>query len=234
MNLSTLQTDARYLISPQLTSAEYPDTDLNRNLNNWYRTLTGWIVPLQGDWEIGGDIVYRDFQTAVTDYEVPSTLLRIFKGEVMYTTGGEFVPLEFTSVQRNQGSVEGNTERTFDDVTHPTAELFGDFVQIRPAPEETVVNGIKLWIQFDLVELDSTNNVPDLVTPVQRILSIGAAHDYAIAEEMYKKADSLNALIFGNPRNRDDYGLKGEVEKLYNERSGARRDTLQARRRSYR
>lgn len=230
MELATLRTDARYHISPQLTSTDYPDTDLDRNLNRWYRTVLGWILPIQGDWEIEGDIIYRDFQQAVTDYEVPSKLLRIYKGEVMYTTGGSFVPLDFISLQRAQGSTEGNTTRTTDDPSRPTAELFGDIVQVRPAPEETVVNGFKLWVQLDFVELDTNNDVPNLMEPVQRALTYGAALDYALAEEMYKKADELRKMIYGDPSKREDTGVKGMVEALYSNRSGARRHRLSARR----
>lgn len=234
MNLATLRTDARYLISPQLTVTDYPDVDLDRNLNRAYQLLLGWIVPIQGDWEIEGDIIYRDLQVGVTDYEIPSTLIRVYKGEVMYQTGGSFVPLRFDSVQRNQGSVEGNVSRTFDDNTLPTAELFGDFVQIRPASEENVVNGIKLWVQLDFVELDTNNNVPNLMEPVVRVLSQLAALDYAIAEEMDKKTEQLRRLIYGDPSKKDDNGMKGVVEDLYSNRSGARRDRLVTKRRSYR
>jgi len=234
MELSTIQKDARFLVSPQLTDAEYTDVDLNGNINRWYQTVLGWIIPNQGDWEIEGDIIYKDFENGVTDYEIPARLLRIYKGEAMYTTGGQFVPLNFISLQRDQDAVEGNTTRTFDDSQNPTAELFGNYVQIRPAPEETVVNGIKLWVQLDFVELDANNDVPNLMDPIVRVLSIGAAYDYALAEEMYKKAAELKKLIYGDPGIRNDYGYKGEVESLYQNRSGARRDTLAARRRSYR
>lgn len=234
MDLSTLRTDTRYLISPQLTSTDYPDTDLDRNLNRAYQMVLGWIIPVQGDWEIEGDIIYRDFQNAVTDYEIPQQLIRVYKGEVMYETGGEFVPLDFVSIQRNQASVEGNSTRVFDDVTKPTAELFGNYVQIRPAPSENVTNGIKLWVQLDFVELDSTNDIPNLVQPVVRVLSLLAALDYAIAEEMERKEAMLRKQIYGDPSKRDDGGLKQVIEDLYSNRSGARRDRLVAKRRSYR
>lgn len=232
MQLADIRTDARYLISPQLTSTEYPDTDLDRNVNRWYRTILGWILPVQGDWEIGGDIIYRDFMTAVTDYELPSKLLRIYKGEVMYATGGEFVPLDFINIQRDQALVEGNTTRTRDDSSAPTAELFGDILQVRPATDEDVVNGIKLWAQMDLVDLDNTNDLPDLMEPVQRGLSIGGAMDYAIAEGLDKKVLEMKRLMFGDARVPDDKGVKGLIEGLYTARSGARRQRLVANKRT--
>lgn len=234
MQLADIRTDTRYLISPQLTSTDYPDADLDRNVNRAYQKILGWIVPIQGDWEIEGDIIYRDVQVGVTDYEFPSRLIRVYKGEIMYTTEGSFVPLNFTSVQRYQGSVEGNTTREHDDVSRPTAELFGNYIQIRPAGEEEVVNGIKLWVQLDFVTLDNTNDVPNLMEPVVRALSYLAAMDYAIAEEMDKKVEVFRKLIYGDPSKENDKGVKGEIEALYSNRSGARRDRLIAKRTSYR
>lgn len=234
MQLADIRTDTRYLISPQLTSTDYPDADLDRNANRAYQKVLGWIVPIQGDWEIEGDIIYRDVKTAVTDYEFPSRLIRVYKGEIMYETGGSFVPLNFTSVQRYQGAVEGNTTRTFDDVQRPTAELFGNYIQIRPAGAEDVTNGIKLWVQLDFTELDDTNDTPNLMEPVVRVICLLAALDYAIGEEMEKKVNMLNKLIYGDPSKADDKGVKGEIEALYSERSGARRDRLVAKRTSYR
>lgn len=234
MQLADIRTDTRYLISPQLTSTDYPDADLDRNANRAYQKVLGWIVPIQGDWEIEGDIIYRDVKTAVTDYEFPSRLIRVYKGEIMYETGGSFVPLNFTSVQRYQGAVEGNTTRTFDDVQRPTAELFGNYIQIRPAGAEDVTNGIKLWVQLDFTELDDTNDTPNLMEPVVRVICLLAALDYAIGEEMEKKVNMLNKLIYGDPSKADDKGVKGEIEALYSERSGARRDRLIAKRTSYR
>ena len=234
MELTDLQSDARYLISPQLTSTEYGDTELNRNLNRAYRTVLGWVVPILGDWEIQGDILYRDLQDGVTDYELPSNIIRIYKAEVMYTTGGSFVPVDFLSVQANQGDVEGNATRVRDDVNNPTAEMFGNIIQLRPAPEEDVVNGFKIWAQTDFVDLSTNNNVPDLMEPIQRAISILAAIDYAVAEEMYKKSDELRKMLFGDASKPGDTGVKGMCEELYSVRLGARRDGLKARKRNYR
>lgn len=235
MKLTTLRTDARYLVSPQLTSTDYPDANLDANLNLWYRRILGWIIPIQGDWEIRGDIIYRDFQAGISIYDLPSTL-RVFKGEVLYTAGGQFVPLKFQSVQRNQSAVEGNSSRVNDDVNNPTADLMNDYIEIKPCipvGDANVVNGIKLWVQTDFVTLDSTNNVPDLMEPIQRALSIGAAHDYCLAEEMYKKKDELAKMIFGDQTKVGDRGIKGEIEDLYSIRSGARRDQLSAKRKNF-
>lgn len=235
MQLTELRTDARYIISPQLTSADYADVDLDRNLNRWYRTGLGWIVAIGGQWQIEGDLMYRDFKINTTLYELPPNVIRILKGEAMYNVGGSFVPITFKDPSRDQNEVEGNSSRITDDVTKPTADYIGNYLEIKPAPTETVQNGLKIWAQFDIVKLDANNNVPNFVEPVQRLLSIGAAYDYAVAEEMYKKADELKKIIYGDPSKSEDKGLKGLIESLYSVRVGTQRDRLTASRRtSYR
>lgn len=232
MQLTTLRTDARFHVSPQLTATDYSNTLLDANLNSWYRRVLGWIIPIQGDWEIRGDIIYRDFRAGISIYDLPS-VLRVFKGEVMYVTAGEFVPLTFINPQRNQNTVEGNSSRTIDDPAAPTADLMNSYIEIKPCIDVTgtdVVNGIKLWVQTDFVTLDTNNDVPDLMEPIHRVLAYGAAYDYCIAEEMWKKKDEIAKIIFGDQTKVGDRGIRGEIEDLYSVRSDARRDRLVAKR----
>lgn len=227
MNITTLRTDTRYQISRQLTSSEYSDSEIDRNLNLWYQRVLGWIIPIQGNWEIQGNILTRDFKVGVTEYDLPANLISIYKGEALYTTGGNYVPLNLISVQHNQATVEGNMTREIDDVNYPSAELYANYIQIRPAPAATVTNGLKLWAQIAFTDLDeTTNTIPYLVEPVRRVLSKGAALDFAEGEGMEKKADALRRDIFGNPRVRDDKGLKGEIVDIYSVRNNLQRGQL--------
>lgn len=230
MNVTTLRTDARYQIDPNLTSTDFADTDLDRSLNRWYRTVLAWAIKAQGDWQMNGDIATTDLVSAQTDYAIPSNLISLFKAEIMYDSTTGFVPLTLIDVQRNIGLVEGNTTRTFDDVTRPTMEVFGNFLQIRPAPTATVVNGLKIWVQTDFTDLDATtNNVPDLMECTHRILSYGAAYDFAMSKQMYAKAAEIKRNIYGDKRiDPEDGGLKAVLEDMYSIKNSARRDRVTA------
>lgn len=236
MNLSTIRTDARYAVSPQLTSAEYSDADLDRNANQWYKKAVGWAIAAGDDWQIAGETIYKNFKSGVSVYALPIELIRILKGEVLYSTGGTFVPLNFYDPLRNQGTSEANDTRTFDDPTKPTADLVGNDIIIRPAQTtgSDIVNGIVLNVQMSLPEMDSTDDIPQLMDTVHTIISKGAAFDYCMAEEMWNKAREIKYEIFGDPRVKDDVGLVGELKALYSIRSAAYRDQVSARRRSYR
>ncbi len=234
MLLQDLRDDARYHISPQLTAAEYPDVLLDKNINRWYQKILAWIIPDQGEWEINGDILTLDLEIDQTDYEIPVTFLRIFKAEIMYHNGGKFVPLTALSIQRNQNVAFGNSTVYGATELEPTVEVFGDFLQVFPAPKEQVVNGLKIWAQLSFADIDISLPLPDIAEPIQRILSYGPALDYCIAEEMWNKVAELKRIIYGDARMPDDKGLKGEMIAMYSTRTGNRRDRVVARRASFR
>lgn len=204
-------------------------------MNRWYQKILSWAIPQQGEWEVNGDILYKDFEANITDYFIPAALLRIFKLEALYPNASGFVTVHPKSLQGDDYNVEGNTSRVMDDVNNPTREVFGNILQVRPAPTSTVVNGLKLWAQLSFDDVDgTTNKVPNLPEPVKRILSIGAAADFCLANEMYSKARELRKLIYGDPSVKDDMGIKGEIEILFANKAGDRRDGFRPRRTSYR
>lgn len=235
MDLSTIRTDARYAVNPQLTSTEYPDADLDRNANAWYRKAVGIAVVAGDDWQIGGDVIYRDFKNGVTDYDLPTGLLRVLKGEALYSTGGSYVPITFIDQGQNQKTVEGNTTRDIDDASRPTADLLGTNIIVRPAQTTgaDIVNGLRLTVQMVLADLVDTSDEPLLLEPIQRFISKGAAFDFCMSEEMFTKAREIKYEIFGDPRVKDDAGIVGEIKGLYSIRASGGRDQLSARRRSY-
>lgn len=236
MTLQELRDDARYKVSPNLTAAQYPDAKLDKNLNNWYRTIIGWAIRDQGEWEVNGDYMVIDLEEDVSEYEIPVGLIRVYKAEVMYKTGGSYVPVTQYSVQANQDVAAGNTNLIMGtDQGSPLMEVFGDILKLSPTPTETVVNGFKIWAQLDAVDMNDTNEqLPDLNPLVVEAISTGAAMDYASSKEMYAKELSLKRRLFGDPRVPDDTGFKGQVSALYSMKTGDRRDRVVARRQSFR
>lgn len=236
MDLQTLRTDTRYLISPQLTSTEYPDADVDRNANIWYKKIVGWAILAGGTWRLGGDKIYRDFKDSVIKYDLPEGLIRILKGEILYETGGSYVPLTFIDPKSSPGTAEGNSTRVIDDVTQPTAELIGNDIIVRPAQSTgaTIVNGIVLWVQMSLETLVDDADSILLLDPIVRGVSVGTALDFCTGEEMYTKARELKYMLFGDPRVQGDKGIKGEIDELYQIRDETGRDQFAPRKRSYR
>ncbi len=233
--LSEIRTDARYLVSPQLTSSEYDDTAIDRNINHWYRTGVVWAILAQGSWQVRGGTAYIDTEADEPKYPLPvADILRLERIEVKMSATSDYVKAVPTDLFQLRFP-EANATRPNDNVDAPTVDLIGNDMVIRPAPTATVVNGIKIWLQRTITPLDDSNDIPDLADPIQRLLAYGAAYDYALAEEMYRKANELKSIIFGTRMRNGDFvdGIRQEIEDLYTLRSGLARRRITAGRRNF-
>ena len=234
MLLQGIRDDARFLISPKLTSTQYPDALLDKNVNEWYLTVLGWIIPTQGEWEIQGDYLTIDLEANINEYEIPVGLIRLFKAELMYKDATSYVPATQYDMQRNQETSQGNENILGSNIQYPLIEVIGDFFRISPTPTEDVVNGFKIWAQLPFDEITETLDLPNINPIVHRALSTGAAIDWASAKGMSEKTLDLKRRMFGDSRVPDDIGLKGQIINLYSIRTGDRRDRATIKRVNYR
>lgn len=233
MDLAAIRKDARWQISKQLTATEYTDVDLDFNVNLWQDKVLSWIIPAQDNWQISAQPMFLDAKANVITYQTPTTqrLVRIYRVELKASNAGEYRRCRVIDEQRIEAWNEGNTTRTIDNATDPTVEFFGPYMNLRPAPTEDVVNGIRITVQLSSVDLDIvTNKIPELVRPVHRVLSMGAALDFAMSLSMESKIRKLKAAIYGDLGVRDDKGIKGEIEAIYSNHGSALRPRLGVRR----
>ena len=236
MQLSIIKKDSRYLISPQITVDDYPDDDIERNINQWYRTALVWAMVAQGTWQIRGGTATMDLEAGVMKYELPVLeMIRIMRVEVKYTNDGAYVIATPTDLFRERFP-EANMTRVSDNASTPSVDLSGNNLIIRPAPTLNIPNGIQIWIQKNITELANEDDMPDLLEPIHRLLSFGAAYDYAVSNEMYRKAQELNRAIFGSRQRNGDFvdGIKQQIEDLYTMRTGTARPQLKVKRINYR
>lgn len=236
MDLAAIRKDARWQISKQLTTTEYSDADLDFNINLWQDKVLSWIIPAQDNWQISAQPMFLDAKKDVITYQTPTTqrLVRIYRVEYKASNAGEYRLCRVIDEQRIENWTEGNTTRTIDNATYPTVEFFGPYMNLRPAPIEDVVNGIRITVQLSSIDLDIvTNKIPELVRPVHRILSMGAALDFAMSLSMESKIRKLKAAIYGDLSVRDDKGIKGEIETIYSNHGSAFRPRLGVRRSNF-
>lgn len=236
MDLAAIRTDTRFLISKQLTATEYADVDVDRNVNLWQDKVLSWIIPAQDNWQISAQPLFLDAKANVITYQTPTTqrLIRIYRVELKASNAGQYRLCRVIDEQRIENWTEGNTTRTIDNATEPTVEFFGPYMNLRPAPTEDVVNGIRITVQLSSVDLDIvTNKIPELVRPVHRILSMGAALDFAKSLSMKSKAQELKYAIYGDPSVRGDQGIKGEIEAIYSNHGSALRPRIGVRRSNF-
>lgn len=231
MQLSTLQTDARYLVSPQLTSTNYGDTDLNRNLNHWYRMAVGWVLEVMGGWEYNLEFATTDLVANQVEYVLPTALLRLTRVEIKYPGASAYVTAALLD-DKNISDALGEEETTGATEGAPVYRLGDDSIFIYPEPDDASTAGLRIEYVDDLTDLSGATDLPNLPAVLHRILSCGAAHDYALAKEMYRKKEELHREIYGKP-GVVGTGLKYQLESLFSRREAAIKPQIRVRKEEY-
>lgn len=187
--LTNLRSDARFLVFGNSTNTDYGDTDLDRNINRWYNTVLGWVLSSNGEWQVNGDIATTDIVVNQREYVLPTDCLKVNKIFIKPTSTSEYLE----AYQRDLSAIheDNDTYKPFP----PEFDLLDNSIFIYIDSDITAVtDGIKLVYQTDLTELTATD-APNLAEPFKRLLSLGAALDYCIANEMGGKAKNLKVMI---------------------------------------
>lgn len=188
-----------------------------RMINHWYRTANQWIWQVTGTWEYD-DSNYTDFPIATTnlvdgqkDYTIPSTAQKILRVEVKDNEGNWH---ELT--QLDLSMINGAVDEYFSTDGLPLYyDITGRSLMLYPAPSSsdvTLTDGLKLYFTRDIDEFDSTDTTkePGFDKAFHRILSVGPALDYAMANGMRDKVSYLSDMLSV---------IRSDLERFYGERN---------------
>lgn len=222
MNLTNLRSDTRFLIFGDSTNTSYGDTDLDRNLNSWYKRILGWILGSNGDWQMNGEFATTSIVASQREYILPTDVLKLNEVYIKSTSAGDYVK----ATQRDILNVQDYPEDYYP--TTPEFDLMDNslFIYIPDATITNVTDGIKIYYQTDLTELSGASDEPNLPEIFRRILSVGSALDYCQAQEMWNRAKKLENRIFGDPTVKTDAGMKGELMEFFANRSLTKQPTI--------
>lgn len=225
MNLTALRASARRKISYQAGSTKYPDTDLDANLNEWYRLCLGWMVLASGRWEVSGDTITTNLAISQSEYTLPSTTIRVHRVEVLYPDATDYVPATVVDDQSVPNDAFANSDINLGSVANPVVRFFDNSIFLYPAPTANVTNGLKVEVITDITDLSSGSDIPaEIPVLLHRTLATGAAYDFCSTHDLPRKADRLYREIFGR-YDGDPGALKTQVEQL-----AAQRDRITRRR----
>lgn len=188
-----------------------------RMINIWYRTANQWIWQVTRNWEYD-DTNYTNFPIATTDlvegqkdYSLPSTIQKIMRVEVKDKDGNWHL-LE----QLDKSQINVAIDEFFPDNGLPMYyDLFAQSLFLYPAPSSddcTLSAGLRVYFSRDIDEFTytDTDKEPGFEKSFHRILSVGAALDYAIANGMRDKVSYLSDKLAL---------LKNDLEQFYGERN---------------
>ena len=181
MNVSALFKDIDYLCHS--TSGSYLTGDKLRNINFALQDVARVIWDSTGEWQYD-DKNYTDLPIATTtlvnnqqDYSLPSTLQRIRRVEIN-DSSGNYQLLK----QIDWSTIPVATSEYFGSAGTPVYyDMVGNSVFLYPTPASgyvTLVSGLKVYFDRDVVELTAVSATPGFAKPFHRVLSYSAALDY--------------------------------------------------------
>ena len=219
-NYTGLIQDVVFLITGNSadTLADYTAVDRKRNINKWYQRCHAFILEMMDDWKFHGDWATCPTVVDREEYTFPSSILHINKVEIRYDSGSndwvEAIPLD----ERAVGSAISNEDDIFTESSPRYWKPDELSLVFDPIPDTAIDPGVRIWFNKEITELSSDADEPVITEPFHRILSIGAALDYAISKNMTEKTSTLRRELFGTETH-PEYGLIEQLKKFYSKRS---------------
>jgi hypothetical protein len=185
--------------------------------NGWLRLVQSWILGADGRFQYD-DSNYTDLPIATTDlvanqdnYLFDSTWLEIIKVEAAQDSSvsawNVLKPFDVNDVNNYSEFQKTPGVPSFYDV-------IGSSVILKPASSFNATAGLKFYFKRKASEFASTDTTkePGFASPFHRILSLGAAYDYCMANSV-----------------RNPVGLRNEIEVLKQEllKHYSRRDKVE-------
>jgi hypothetical protein len=203
MVLSAIQADIDFLCGS--TSASYPTTAKNRNINIAYSDVARLIWESDGGWQYDDSnsttlpVAYTSLVHNQKDYTLPSTTQIIQQIEIQSTEGEWFKLKPFDPAEVSVAAQEFQESPGLP--TH--YDLVGRSIMLYPTPSSahcTLASGIAVYMNRTVSDLVVASSTPGFASPFHRILSYSAALDFTQDDSARKflaaqKARMENGLI---------------------------------------
>lgn len=228
MTYSEIKKDVVFWITGSGTGdTDFSDTDIVRGVNEYYNEVVSIIMKADGRWEWDDNnlttlpIAVTDLVSAQDDYEIDAADFLNVKRVECKDSSGNWIQLEPLSFEDKQGTAM--TEWAETDGTPQYYDKLGNSVVLYPATNYNSTGGLKVYFQRtpSYFVYDDTTKTPGFNPLYHRYLSMGAALDYCIVNDMTSRVTMLTAKI-NDMRQRilDDYSKRSRDEHLQMRVSG--------------
>ena len=182
-------------------TSDYHINDQTRNINRWYDRAISLILQADGKWE-WDDTNQTDLPIATTslvanqkDYAISgATFLKVLKVECKDSTGNWRALDQIDTTQRKRTLLDDPDETA----GSPTQfDLRYNSIFLFPKPSYASSAGLKVYYQrvCDYFVVGDTTQEPGFAAPYHRLLSYGAALDYALSQNMSGKIATCSGEI---------------------------------------
>lgn len=219
--------EARWLVGANTSS--YNINDLTRNINRWFDRAVALIFQssYRWQWDDSNQTTYpiatTDAVSGQTDYTLDVSYLRVHRVEVK-NQAGQWVKLETFDPKDIGSNAIGNFETN--DGVPQAYDVIANSLFLYPAFSFDQADSIKVWFQRkgSYFATDDTTKVAGFAEIFHRYLSLGAAFDYALK----------NNLSNRNQLREEIQLMEDEIKEFYAFRQPDEPIRLKARKISYR
>ena len=199
-----------------ITTTQYSSKDVKRNINNWYRKSMAWVLASMDDWDFSDTSATADLVADQQNYTFKTSgdfnitdVIKIHRVEVSYDGTNWYRCRKFTQDDYLRAITETSNVGDDFDSTAPFYDLKTDSLDLYPIPQSNGTNQLKLFYKQDLTDLSADGDVPIISPEFHRILSIGAAYDWAVSRNLPE----------ANPLRQEIEQLKQELKNHYSTRA---------------
>ena len=220
MTYADIVKNIKFLVTGSSTGTiDYSAADLASNINNHYNNVVSLIMRSDGRWEWDDDN-YETLPVATTnlvsdqaDYNIASaTFLNLIRVE-MNDPSDNALQLQPISYEDKKGVAMTEWQKT--NGTPHSYDKVGNSIILYPTPNYSSTAGLKTYFQRipSYFDSDDTTKTPGFNPLFHKLLSLGAAYDYCLANGLSNKMVSLSnemvkleaALVEAySQRNKDD------------------------------
>ena len=198
-NLQGIVQEIDFLLGTDAT--EYAVAQKTRNVNRWYDRAVSLILQSDSRWQ-WDDTNLTELPIATTslvanqqDYSFTGAgFLKVLKAECK-DRDGTWLPLQQIDISQKKDVAMSEYRSTAG--TPREFDLMGESLFLWPVSDYASAGGLKIYFQRmpDYFVAADTTQEPGFAKPFHRLLSYGAAYDYAIAKNMVQKVTWLQNEI---------------------------------------
>mgnify|MGYP000718200303 CR=1 FL=1 len=220
--------DIDFLVKSNAVS--FPVAQKLRIINKVNYDVTTDILKYQSNWEFD-DTNKTDFPIATTnlvasqkDYALPTSMVKLLRMEVKDSAGNWQRVRQFDETQVDQALTEFNKSTGLPRLYRE----IGNSIELYPSPDAsstTLTSGLKCYYQRVITDVTTSDASvePGFAKQFHPILSVGAAYEYAIINQL-EVAPALRAKL---------EELRLELREYYSSRNREVKPTLKVTKRNY-
>jgi hypothetical protein len=198
-------------------SISYPITQKTRNVNRWYDKALGWIMEASNPSFEFDDSKYTT---------LPIFTANLVSGQAQYSMDSSWFDISRIDVKDSNGAwqqltrtdqsiIQGGYDQYNTSTGLPAEfDVIAGVIELHPVPNYSSTGGLKLWAsrKGSYFTTADTTQEPGFAPQFHRILSLGAAYDWALSKNLPQLSKLRQEIEQMHNEIDDFYGFRGGIQ----------------------